>query len=103
MFRDIPDSVVRRMKYLEEIDTRDRIDGTDRMKRLRQITPETGPFIALLAAAAPEGRYMEIGTSAGYSTLWLALACRQLGRKITTFEILAEKAAIARQTFEVAA
>ena len=45
---------------------------------------------------------MEIGTSAGYSTLWLALACRQMGREVTTFELLPEKIALARETFEQA-
>ncbi|MDD5706842.1 MAG: class I SAM-dependent methyltransferase [Kiritimatiellae bacterium] len=88
------------MRELEQIDTRDRTDGTARMERLRQITPEVGKFIALLAAGAPDGRYVEIGTSAGYSTLWLALACRQIGRRLTTFEILDVKAKLARQTFE---
>jgi predicted O-methyltransferase YrrM len=87
------------MQYLEEIDARDRGDGTTHLARLRQIPPETGRFIALLAAAAPTGRYIEIGTSAGYSTLWIALACRQLGRRVTTFEIMDEKAALARETF----
>jgi len=90
------------MHELEEIDSRDRADGTLRMKRLRQIPPEVGKFIALLAAAAPEGQCIEIGTSAGYSTLWLALACRATGRKVQTFEILEEKAALAKATFEVA-
>jgi caffeoyl-CoA O-methyltransferase len=90
------------MKYLEQIDARDRSDGTARMKRLRQIPPEVGRFIAFLAAAAPAGRYLEIGTSAGYSTLWLALACRTAGRSITTFEILDDKAELARQTFNQA-
>jgi predicted O-methyltransferase YrrM len=102
MFRDIPEPIMRRIQYLEGIDDRDRSDGTARMRRLRQITPEVGRFIALLAAGAPDGRYVEIGTSAGYSTLWLALACRQVGRRITTFEILLEKAELARQTFDVA-
>jgi predicted O-methyltransferase YrrM len=69
------------------------------MQRLRQIPPEVGKFIALLAAAAPDGQWLEIGTSAGYSTLWLALACRATGRKITTFEILSEKAELAHTTF----
>ncbi len=55
-----------------------------------------------MAAAAPAGRCIEIGTSAGYSTLWLALACRAVGRKITTCEILDEKAELARQTFGAA-
>jgi len=90
------------MHALESIDARDRIDGTPRMQRMRQIPPETGKFIALLAASAPDGNYLEIGTSAGYSTLWLALACRQTGRKITTFEILEEKARLARETFGLA-
>lgn len=103
MFHEIPQPISARMGELERIDTRDRTDGTARMQRLRQITPEVGRFIALLAAGAPEGRYIEIGTSAGYSTLWLALACRATGRRVTTFEILPEKAEIARQTFEMAA
>ena len=90
------------MRQLEEMDARDRTDGTGRMQRLRQIPPETGKFLALLAAGAPEGMCIEIGTSAGYSALWLALACRQLGRKLTTFEVLEEKADLARDTFKSA-
>jgi predicted O-methyltransferase YrrM len=101
MFDDIPRRILDRMHELEHIDARDRMDGTTRLERLRQIPPDTGKFIALLAATAPAGRYIEIGTSAGYSTLWLALACRLLGRKITTFEILDEKATLARRTFDM--
>jgi len=74
MFRDIPDPILARMRELEEMDAADRCDGTARLKRLRQIPPDTGRFIALLAALAPPGRYIEIGTSAGYSALWLSLA-----------------------------
>ena len=102
MFDDIPQPILDRMEFLAGIDARDRADGTPRLERLRQIPPETGKFIALLAATAPPGRYIEIGTSAGYSTLWLALACRAVGRKITTFEVLDAKAELARQTFEIA-
>jgi predicted O-methyltransferase YrrM len=102
MFHDIPQAVLARMRELEQIDSRDRADGTPRMRRLRQIPPEVGKFIALVAAAAPAGRSIEVGTSAGYSTLWLALACRAAGRKITTYEVLDEKAALARQTFDAA-
>jgi caffeoyl-CoA O-methyltransferase len=90
------------MGELERIDSSDRTDGTPRMKRLRQIPPEVGKFIAILAAAAPAGRWIEIGTSAGYSTLWLALACRAVSRRVTTYEILEEKAELARQTFAAA-
>ena len=102
MFNDIPQKMLSRMRELEEIDRRDRDDGTPRLQRLRQIPPETGRFIAVLAAAAPDGDCIEIGTSAGYSTLWLALACRTNGRKVTTFEILQEKADLAEATFAAA-
>lgn len=99
MFAEIPEAVRSRMAYLEEIDQIDRCDGTPRAKRLRQIPPQTGQFIALLAAMAPAGTYIEIGTSAGYSTLWLGLACRQLGRRIKTYEVLPDKARMAAETF----
>jgi predicted O-methyltransferase YrrM len=90
------------MSELEEIDARDRVDGTPRLERLRQVPPVTGEFIALLAATAPAGIVVEIGTSAGYSTLWLALACRETNRMLTTFEVLPEKVALARETFRQA-
>lgn len=91
-----------RMRYLETVDARDRKDGTPRLKRLRQIPPETGRFLALLLAGAPEGVVLEVGTSAGYSTLWLALACELLQRQIVTFEIRPDKVALARETFRMA-
>ncbi|MBE7519661.1 MAG: class I SAM-dependent methyltransferase [Thermoflexaceae bacterium] len=102
MFHNIPPGMARRMRDLEEIDARDRDDGTPRLERLRQVPPETGRFIALLAAAAPPGMVIEVWTSAGYSAMWLALACRETGRSLATFEVLPAKAAIARETFRLA-
>jgi caffeoyl-CoA O-methyltransferase len=102
MFHSIPKPVKDRMRYLEEIDAHDRGDGTPQSHRLRQIPPETGRFLASLLANAPQGQVLEIGTSGGYSTLWLSLACRTNGRRIKTFEILENKAQVARETFKVA-
>ncbi len=99
MFHDIPPRMLDRMRELERQDQEDRSDGTPRLERLRQIEPDTGRFLALWAAAAPDGQYVEIGTSAGYSTLWLALACRATGRTLTTFEVLPRKVELARDTF----
>ncbi len=99
MFHDIPPRVLDRMRELERLDQEDRSNGTPRLERLRQIEPDTGRFLALWAASAPEGQYVEIGTSAGYSALWLALACRQTGRNLTTFEVLPRKVELARETF----
>ena len=102
MFHDIPEAVSARMKELEEQGARDRKDGTPRLERLREVPREVGRFLAILAAGAPPGRWVEIGTSGGYSTLWLALAARESGRHVTTFEILDAKAKLARETFAVA-
>ena len=102
MFHNIPPQISQRMRQLEALDALDRSDGTPRMERLRQISAETGRTLALFAATAPPGRMIEIGTSAGYSALWLSLACSQMQRKLTTFEILPRKIALARQTFEIA-
>ena len=112
MFHTIAQTMLARMQYLEEIDgqpsvARDREDGTPRLQRLRQVPGfaakhETGKFIALLAASAPEGAALEIGTSAGYSTLWIALGRQERGGGVTTFEILPEKVTLARETFRLA-
>ncbi len=99
MFNNIPEPVKKRMKYLEKIDAEDRVDGTPRLERLRQIPPETGKFLSILAAGAPNGEFLEIGTSGGYSTMWIALACIERGIKIRTFEILEEKIKLAKETF----
>jgi predicted O-methyltransferase YrrM len=99
MFNNIPESILTEMRRLEEIDARDRADGTPRMKRLRQIPSDTGKFLAILAANSPNGDIIEIGTSAGYSALWLALACRAGERTMTTFELLDDKFEMAQETF----
>lgn len=102
MFHDIPEPILRRMKFLEDADARDRADSTPLAKRLRQITPDVGRLLAILAASAPPGDCLEIGTSAGYSTLWLASACQISGHKLVTFEILPGKVSLARETFRIA-
>jgi predicted O-methyltransferase YrrM len=102
MFHAIPEPVRARMTELKERGVRDRADGTPRMQRLREVPEEVGRFLAILAAGAPAGRWVEIGTSSGYSTLWLALAAREVGARVTTFEILEWKVELARETFSVA-
>ncbi len=99
MFHEIPDIMFKRMQEMERWDVIDRTDGTPITKRLRQIPPETGKFLALLCANAPKGNVIEIGTSGGYSSMWLSLACRVRGDQLTTFEILPNKIELARETF----
>ncbi len=102
MFESISPAMLARMRELEAIDLRDRTDATPNSQRLRQVPRDVGKFLAVLAASAPAGPILEIGTSAGYSTLWLSLAARATGRHVTTFEIDAGKVELARDTFAAA-
>jgi predicted O-methyltransferase YrrM len=102
LFHNIPKPILKRMRELEAQDELDRQDGTPRPQRLRQIPPVTGKFLALLCASAPKGGVLEVGTSGGYSSLWLSLACRERGDHLTTFEVLEEKVARANETFKAA-
>jgi predicted O-methyltransferase YrrM len=102
MFHNIPEPTLKRMRELEAQDAADREDGTPRLQRLRQIPLVTGKFLALLCASTPVGSVLEVGTSGGYSSLWLSLACKERGDHLTTFEILEEKVNRANETFETA-
>jgi predicted O-methyltransferase YrrM len=102
MFHNLPQPLKDRMAQLETMDAFDRQNDTPVMERLRQVPPQTGKLLALLAACAPDGQFLEIGTSAGYSGLWISLACRQRGSSLVTFELLPEKVKLARETFQIA-
>jgi predicted O-methyltransferase YrrM len=102
MLHNIPPRVRARMRFLERLDARHRREKVRQFERLRQVPPATGKFLAMLAAGTPKGSVLEIGTSGGYSTLWLSLACRRSGRRITTFEMAEAKIALAAETFRSA-
>jgi predicted O-methyltransferase YrrM len=87
------------MHRLEERDATDRMDGTLRSERLRAITSEVGQLLFTLALAAHARTIVEIGTSVGYSTLWLATAARRNAGRVITFEIDPAKVIQARATF----
>jgi caffeoyl-CoA O-methyltransferase len=99
MFSEITDHMFRRMRYLEKLDAGDRLSDKPASQRLRQIPHETGKFIALMAANCPQGNFVEIGTSAGYSTMWISLAAQERNIRIKTFEIMLKKASLAGETF----
>lgn len=61
-------------RELEESGRRNDADQTDRSKKYLNITRDTGELLCLLVGATHAHRVLEIGTSNGYSTLWLASA-----------------------------
>jgi predicted O-methyltransferase YrrM len=60
-----------------------------------QVTPTQGKFLHLLARTARARRILEIGTLAGYSTIWLARALPPDGRLIS-LEVSPYHAEVAR-------
>ena len=66
------------------------------------ITSREGRVMRQLAEAMGAKQIVEIGTSSGYSTLWLALAARANGGKVITHEIDPEKVKIATANFKKA-
>ena len=69
---------------------------------MMNVPPEDGRLLRLLAETTGAAHIVEIGTSNGYSGIWLCLALRSTGGKLTTYEIDAGRAALARKNFKQA-
>lgn len=83
---------------LEARDADERERGVARGERLRQITSDVGRFLHTLVLATKPRVILEIGTSAGYSTIWLATAARVIGGHVTTLEIDPAKVRLAEES-----
>jgi predicted O-methyltransferase YrrM len=67
----------------------------DRLARLRNLEPETARLLALLVRATGAREVLELGTSNGYSTVWLADAVRDTGGRVVSVELEADRSAAA--------
>jgi predicted O-methyltransferase YrrM len=65
----------------------------DRLERLRNVEPDTARLLAVLIRATGARRVLEVGTSNGYSTLWLADAARSIGGLVLSVEVEAARTA----------
>ncbi|MES9991046.1 MAG: class I SAM-dependent methyltransferase, partial [Candidatus Thiodiazotropha sp.] len=72
---------------------------SERSRRMLNITRDTGEFLSVIVQAANARRILEIGTSNGYSTLWLAFATQAIDGRVTTVELSEEKVAMAVKNF----
>jgi predicted O-methyltransferase YrrM len=73
---------------------------SERARKMLNITRDTGEFLAVLVRATLARRILEIGTSNGYSTLWLADAARAIGGAVTTVEFSDYKVGLASKNFD---
>jgi caffeoyl-CoA O-methyltransferase len=90
VFHDISENMQQVMRALEQQNERDQ-------PALRSVSSDVGRCLALLALSAPQGAFVELGSSAGYSSLWLSLAARARGVMLTTVELDQNKVALARE------
>jgi predicted O-methyltransferase YrrM len=71
--------------------------GADLDELLLSVGREAGILLYLLATGAQSRRILELGTSYGYSTVWLGAAARMTGGKVLSLELKDFKIEHARQ------
>ena len=83
-------------------DAAQRAAGLPSARRTRNVDFETGRWLHLLVRACGARAILEIGSSNGVSTLWLAAATRETSGQVTGTEILPERAAEANRNLAAA-
>ena len=89
MFHDISADMQQVMRAMEEQLARDQ-------RSLRSVDTDVARVLSLLAMSAPPGAFLELGSSGGYSSIWLSLAARAKGVTLTTVDLDEKKVALAR-------
>lgn len=80
----------------------DVLDDMDKNQRrgMMNVPIEDGRLLRLLTELVGAKHVVEIGTSNGYSGIWFCLALQKTGGKLTTHEIDARRASLARENFK---
>lgn len=73
-----------------------------REERLRNVSKEMGQFLSILVKMREAEHILEIGTSNGFSTIWLANAAEETKGTVTTVELSAKRVAEANKNFQKA-
>ncbi len=66
----------------------------------RNVPQHDGRLLRIMAQSIGAKHVVELGTSTGISGIWLGLALRETGGKLTTYEIDAQRTATARENFK---
>ena len=78
----------------------DRLDWMRQNQRgMWNVVPEEGRFLHDLIVEHNVQRVLEVGTSNGYSGVWMALALGETGGRMTTLEFDEGRAGLARENF----
>ncbi len=74
----------------------------DRRRRFRNVEPETAELLALLIRSTRARTILELGTSNGYSTIWLADAAESTDGRVVSVELEPERTELARANLAAA-
>ena len=78
---------------LYEIGQQNDAQEQERSKKMLNLEPETAQFLHILIRSSRRTRLLEIGTSNGYSTIWLAWAASLTGGQVISIDHDADKQA----------
>jgi predicted O-methyltransferase YrrM len=70
---------------------------TEHSRKMLNLEPATAEVVAILLQIAGTRNVLEIGTSNGYSTIWLAATIGPLGGRVTSIDKDPQKHALARE------
>ncbi len=76
------------------------LDDVHRNQRYLSVPEEDGRLLRILAESLGAKQVVEIGSSTGYSGLWLLLALAKTGGRLTTYELDRGRHEVARANFE---
>ena len=72
----------------------------DRLARLRNVEPETAELLGILIRATRAERILELGTSNGYSTLWLADGAEATGGAVLSVDLDGDRTNMAAENLD---
>jgi predicted O-methyltransferase YrrM len=75
---------------------------TDRLERFRNVETATAELLGVLIRLSGARRILELGTSNGYSTIWLADAAEATGGSVVSVDVDSERTALARANLRAA-
>jgi predicted O-methyltransferase YrrM len=76
------------------------LEDIHRSQRYLSVPEQDGRLLRILTESIRAKHVVEVGTSTGYSGLWLLLALARTGGRLTTYEIDRGRHGIARRNFE---
>ncbi|MBV8221687.1 MAG: O-methyltransferase [Solirubrobacterales bacterium] len=79
-----------RRRFAEDLYARSREHDaalSGRLERFRNVEPPTAALLGVLIRATGARRILELGTSNGYSTIWLADAAESTGGSVVTVDV----------------